>query len=76
MELEIGETARSGQEVLFEIGAAAVRDGNHMRDSNGLTYARKSIIRSGLSLNLNCQWRKDQLFPHLKNLISKFSRVF
>ena len=42
-----------------------------MRDENGLSYARKAMIRCGLSQDLNGQWRVEQLFPHLQEIIRR-----
>lgn len=42
-----------------------------MRDENGLSYARKAMIRCGLSQDLNGQWRVEQLFPHLQDITQR-----
>lgn len=60
----------------MKLAARVVRDVNEMRDSDGLTYAQKAMIRCGLSRDLNGQWRIAQLFPHLKNIIEKHRAFF
>lgn len=39
---------------------------NAQRDSNGLPDARKSQIRTEVSLNINGLWPEDQLFDSLQ----------
>jgi hypothetical protein len=34
-----------------------------------MTYARKSMIRCGLSLDLDGVWKTEQLFPELQQII-------
>lgn len=48
---------------------ASAREVNHRRDENGLTYARKSIVRIGLTLNVNCCWEESQLFLKFQEII-------
>lgn len=38
---------------------------NHMRNEDGISYASKAMIWTGMELNLNDVWEKWQLFPHL-----------
>ena len=45
-----GKLKSPGKRFFLELTAIAVRAVNGMRDSCGLTYARKSMIRCGLAL--------------------------
>jgi hypothetical protein len=42
------------------------------REKSGLTYARKEMMRSGMSLNVNGLWEEAQLFPRLWEIIKKY----
>jgi hypothetical protein len=48
-----GNTKNPGYKFFLKLAAESVREVNKMRDKNGITYARKSMIRCGLSLDLN-----------------------
>ena len=65
-----------GKLFFLKVAAPVIRDVNKMRDKNGLTYAQKSMIRCGLSRDLNGQWRICQLFRHLQVIIEKHRTVF
>lgn len=43
---------------------------NTMKDMNGLSYARKSIILSALGLDVCVNWKLERLFPHLQDTIT------
>lgn len=61
-----------GKKFFLKLAAAAVRDVNKERDENGMTYARKAMIRCGLSKQKNGLWEIRQLFPHLQTIISQY----
>lgn len=42
-----------GKEFFLKLAAKVVKDMNHMKDKNGISYARKSMIMTGLSLNID-----------------------
>jgi len=73
---EVWQTSQSREVFFLKFAAAVVRDVNGMRDSDGLTYARKAMIRCGMALDLNGQWRVSQLFPHFQNIIAKHKEYF
>lgn len=58
-----------GKKFFLELAAAAVRHVNDQRDINGLTFARKAMIRCGLSLDVNGVWHEKQLSPELQEII-------
>ena len=41
-----------GKRFFLKLAANCVRDVNRQRTSEGITYARKAMIRCGMSLNL------------------------
>uniref|UniRef100_M4B587 Uncharacterized protein n=1 Tax=Hyaloperonospora arabidopsidis (strain Emoy2) TaxID=559515 RepID=M4B587_HYAAE len=49
---------------------------DEMREAAGLSYARKEMIRCGLSLDVSGRWHKNQLSPELQQIISKYRRHF
>ena len=53
----------------LKLVATAVQEVNNCRDSQGLTFARKAMIRCGLSLDVTGQWHIGQLNPDLQNII-------
>lgn len=71
-----GKLLNPGKRFFLELAAKAVRQINEMRDSNGLTYARKAMIRCGLSLDVNGQWHEKQLTPQLQEIIKKHQKYY
>jgi DDE superfamily endonuclease len=69
--LQSGKLLNPGKHFFLNLAAESVREVNKMRDKNGLMYARKAMIRCGLSLNLNGIWEISQLFPHLQEIIKE-----
>ena len=71
-----GKLKNPGKLFFLRLAAQSVRKVNSMRDRDGLTYARKAMIRCGLSKNLNGLWEITQLFPKLQNIIKKYRSHF
>ena len=66
--LASGKTTSPGKDFYLGFAAGAVRDVNAMRDEEGICYTRKSMIRTGMALNINGQWEDRQLFRSSKRL--------
>ncbi|CDF38688.1 unnamed protein product [Chondrus crispus] len=66
-----GKLKNPGKGFFLKLAANAVREVNNQRDKNGVSFARKSMIRTGLSLNLNGLWEEKQLSSELQAIISK-----
>ena len=49
---------------------------NNQRDSNGLTYARKSMIMCGMAKDVDGVWKIDQLKPELISICLKYKNYF
>ena len=71
-----GKLKNPGKRFFLTLAATAVRRVNAMRDDHGITYARKAMIRCGLSKDLNGQWHEKQLFPHLQEIVKKYRSNF
>ena len=71
-----GKMINPGWTFFLRIAAEAVRRVNSMRDEHGISYSRKAMIRCGLARDLCGRWRKEQLFPHLQEIINKYPENF
>ena len=66
-----GKLNNPGKNIFSGLAAKAVQKVNHMKDKDGVPYARKATIRCGLSKNFNDVREEQQLFPHLQDVILK-----
>ncbi|RLN69414.1 hypothetical protein BBJ28_00022260 [Nothophytophthora sp. Chile5] len=71
-----GKLKNPGKYFFLGLASLAVQEVNAHRDENGLTYARKAMIRCGLSLDVDGKWSTCQLFPHLQEIIKKYPSHF
>ena len=71
-----GKLKNPGKTFFLKLAADAVRDINAQQDKNGLSYARKAMIRTGMGLNLNGRWEECQLFSHLQEIVAKHRNHF
>jgi hypothetical protein len=71
-----GKLRNPGKKFFLRLAADAVRDVNLQRDSNGLTYARKAMIRCGLARDVTGFWREQQLTPQLQTIINNHRSYF
>ena len=71
-----GKLPNPGKRFFLQLAAAAVRDVAQQRDSDGVLYTRKAMIRCGMALNLNGRWEVKQLFPHLQEIVKKYEENF
>ena len=53
-----------------------IRNVNEQRDKNVHSYARKAMVRTGLSLNFNGEWEEAQLSHELREIVAKHRNVF
>lgn len=67
-----GKLKNPGKSFFLKLAADAVREVNSERDADGLTYARKAMIKCGLSKNVNGVWDESQLFKHLQEIIKAY----
>ena len=73
--LASGKIVNPGKAFYLGLAAAAVRDVNAIRDADGIRYARKAMIRTGMGLNINGQWEERQLFPRSKRLLTSTATI-
>lgn len=66
----------SGKPSFLSMAASVVIDVNAMRDGDGIRYARKAMIRIGLSCYINGELEEAQLFPRLREIIRKYRTHF
>ena len=71
-----GKIPNPGKSFFLKMAADCVRAVNSQRDHDGLNYARKALIKTGMALNLNGQWEERQLFPKLQNIIRTHRSYF
>ncbi|RHY02925.1 hypothetical protein DYB36_008092 [Aphanomyces astaci] len=71
-----GKLKNSGKTYFLQLAADCVRAVNSMRDNAGLTYARKAMIRCGLSLDVTGFWYVKQLTPELQAIIAKYKNHY
>ena len=67
-----GKLKNPGKPLLLKLAVTAVRAVNGMRDSCGLTYYRKSMIRCDMALDISGRWHESQSTPELEQIIGKF----
>ncbi|CAM6103572.1 unnamed protein product [Calypogeia fissa] len=71
-----GKLKNPGKSFFLKLAASSVHHVNTLRDNNGITYARKAMIRCGMALNLNGKWEVEQLSPELQNVIKNHRAYF
>lgn len=71
-----GKLRNPGKAFFLKLAAKAVREVNAQRDKNGVSYARKAMIRTGMSLNLNGLWEEKQLSDELQSIVAKHREFF
>lgn len=71
-----GKLQQPGKQFFLRLAADSVRAVNAQRDANRLTYARKAMIRTGLSLDVDGVWRVEQLYPELQQIVEKYHEEF
>ena len=65
-----------GKEFFLKLARDVIRNVNNERDKNGHFYARKAMVRTGLSLNFNGKWEEAQLSRELQEIVAKHRDVF
>ena len=65
-----------GKRFFLQLAADSVEDVNRELDCDNISYARKAMIRSGMSLALDGSWSVEQLFPHLQEIVGKYEQIF
>ena len=71
-----GKIANPGKTYFLKLAARSIRQVNQQRDDDGLTYARRAMIITGMALNTNGLWEVYQLTPDLQRIVRKHASVF
>jgi len=71
-----GKLRNPGKRFFLQLAADAVRAVNAQKDSNGVSYARKAMVMTGMSLNYNGLWEESQLTSDLQEIIARNRRHF
>ncbi|DAZ97921.1 TPA: hypothetical protein N0F65_007262 [Lagenidium giganteum] len=53
-----------------------VQELNTKRDKHGFKFARKAMIRCGMSLNADGKWKVSWLYPQLQQIIKEVPDAF
>jgi hypothetical protein len=71
-----GKLRNSGKPYFLSLATVPIRDVNEELDAYGMTYARKSMMRCGLSTDQDGVWRCEQLFLELQEIIMQYPNHF
>jgi hypothetical protein len=71
-----GAIKHPGKTWFLKLAASSARAVNLIRDKDGISYARKAMIRCGLSLDVTGQWHTGQLSSELQTIIKKNRKFF
>ena len=71
-----GKVHNPGKSYFLQLAARCVRDVNRERDEDGISFARKAMIITGLALNTNGLWEVRQLTPELQRIVHKHKQIF
>ncbi|ORY50527.1 hypothetical protein BCR33DRAFT_846982 [Rhizoclosmatium globosum] len=70
-----GKLKNPGKHFFLRTASQSVKDANSQKDSDGLSYTRKAMIRCGLSLE-NGEWKESMLSKQLQDIINKYRDNF
>jgi hypothetical protein len=71
-----GKLSNPGKRYFVKMEAQVVREVNAHRDKNGVTYARKAMIRCGQGMDLCGHWREEQLSYELQRSVKQYPTFF
>lgn len=71
-----GRLENPGKHFYLKLAAEVIRDVNSQVDSKGINFARKAMVRTGLSLNYNGKWEECQLSDELQKIVAKHRNHF
>lgn len=71
-----GKLQNPGKRFYFQLAADAIRNSNAQRDSNGVLYTRKAMIRWGMAKSMNGIWEFQQLFASLQEIAGLYREKF
>ena len=65
-----------GKQLFLKMAAESVRRVNQQVDSNGISYARKAMILSGILLDISGRWSIQHLKPEIQKMIQEYPDHF
>lgn len=71
-----GKRSNPAKRFFLKLATTSVRAVCAQRDTDGVSYHRKAMIRCEMVSNWNGQWEKRQLLPELQGLIRKYGAIF
>lgn len=71
-----GKIQNPGKYYFLQLAVRFIRELNEHRDPDGINFSIKTILSTGLALNVNGQWKVQQLTPKLKRIVQKHKNVF
>lgn len=71
-----GKLINLGKHYFLNLGADAVKDASARIDDNGLNFARKAMMTSGLSKDVEKVWKVGQLRTELQAMIRRNQGLF
>lgn len=71
-----GKLQNPGKAFFLQLAADSVKEVNNQKDSSGISYARKAMVMTGLSLGLNGAWSESQLTSDLQAIIAQHRNHF
>ncbi|KAL0241149.1 hypothetical protein GEMRC1_006384 [Eukaryota sp. GEM-RC1] len=71
-----GKIKNPGKKLMLDFAKEAVDYVNSRQDASGISFARKSMIRCGLSLDVVGRWQISQLYPQRQEIMRKYRPNF
>lgn len=71
-----GRLVHPGKRFFRKLAADSVREGNCMKDKNGVSYARKAMAMTWMSLGYDDVWQEGKLTHYLQGIIAKCRNHF
>ena len=71
-----GKLKNPGKPYFLQLAADSIEDVNREVDCDNISYARKAMIRCGMSLAIDGTWSVNQLSPTLQEIVTKHERHF
>lgn len=67
-----GKQSNIGKRYFLQLATKSFRAIRAQRDTDGVSYARKAMLRCGMALNLNGKWEQMQLLFELQGIIRNY----
>lgn len=71
-----GKIPNPGKRFFLKLAADVTKEVNQMKDRNGISYARKAMMMTGLSLGMDGRWSESQLSDQIQRIIAKHRNHF